>query len=131
MPPPLPETGLCMSTVCHAANGSLPALRKCWNCPWHCLHERESSVEKVHRILVPLRVEGRILQLATELYLPKGQWRLKARTLYELAQEGVVASELPLCTAWWLVQLTSRKALELLLAQTRVVKSELPLRKAL
>ncbi|KAE9053303.1 hypothetical protein PF010_g32963 [Phytophthora fragariae] len=43
MSPPLPETGLCMSTVCHAANGSLPALRKCWNCPWHCLHERGSS----------------------------------------------------------------------------------------
>ncbi|KAE9039950.1 hypothetical protein PR001_g7291 [Phytophthora rubi] len=28
MSPPLPETGLGMNTVCHAANGSLPALRK-------------------------------------------------------------------------------------------------------
>ncbi|KAE8957150.1 hypothetical protein PF011_g31238 [Phytophthora fragariae] len=73
---------------------------------------------------------ARELELATELHLPKGQGTLKARTLYELAQEGVVVSELPLCKAWWLVQLTSRKALELLLAQTRVVESELPLRKA-
>ncbi|GMF38002.1 unnamed protein product [Phytophthora fragariaefolia] len=30
MSPPLPETGLCMSTVCHAANGSLPGLLNSW-----------------------------------------------------------------------------------------------------
>ncbi|GMF27161.1 unnamed protein product [Phytophthora fragariaefolia] len=44
---------------------------------------------------------------------------------------SVVASELPLRKAWWLVRPTSRNALELLLAQTRVVESELSLRKAL
>ncbi|KAE8970517.1 hypothetical protein PF002_g27197 [Phytophthora fragariae] len=74
---------------------------------------------------------ARELEFATNLHLPRGQWRLKARTLQQLAQEGVVASELSLRKAWWLVRPTSKKALELLLAQTRVVESELPLRKAL
>ncbi|KAE8990092.1 hypothetical protein PF005_g4831 [Phytophthora fragariae] len=71
------------------------------------------------------------LEFATELHLPRGQWRLKARMLQQLVQEGVVASELPLRKAWWLVQPTSRQALESLLAQTRVVESELRQRKAL
>ncbi|KAE9045935.1 hypothetical protein PR002_g1945 [Phytophthora rubi] len=43
MSPPLPETGLCTSTVCHAANGSLLALQKCMTCPQHSHHERGSS----------------------------------------------------------------------------------------
>ncbi|KAE8893445.1 hypothetical protein PF003_g22413 [Phytophthora fragariae] len=71
------------------------------------------------------------MQFATELRLPKGQWRPKARTLQQLALEGVVAFELPLRNVWWLVQPTQGKALELLLAQPRVAESVLPLHKAL
>ncbi|GMF43586.1 unnamed protein product [Phytophthora fragariaefolia] len=46
-------------------------------------------------------------------------------------RKGGAASEPPLCKGWWLVQPTMRKALELCLAQTRVVEFELPLRKAI